>query len=697
MTKITKICLLLCSAICAFAQLPYTTVTGTLLNVDGQTNFNGTITVSWPDHDVRGVSNHVAAGSMQVAVFNGAISMSLVPTDKWYNIAGGGDAKYTVVYTSQGTPVITYWVVPTSSGSVTVTSVSVSTGGSSGTSTVTQWGGINAASSAGAASSPYSHTVSAQATGNTGTTFAYVNHWNDIAWVQVGQNYAIRQTGLIKSVKFSFGNPGPNGNMYTHLYFILCRPSPSNASWNQIPGDCPVVAKSEDLLASANAQAGGVVSYTFNTPIYARKGDYYGFESQGTFNSSTSGHADDRFFYETANCGSTSHCYIMTTVTNTTIQPLTNAWNIAWSTNSSSTGIGTDNAIPVQINMATAPVFVMLGDSIFSGATRNAQLFSNVSGSGGGNIQYDPTSDIGWHIKEATGWTYQNLGIPGQRTDQIFARVQDAINANPKFILLEGGVNDIAQSVAVATAESNWTTVLTTIKAAGITPVCMLVLPWTNGNSTQNGNVDTLNAWLNGQCEQYGGFTVDARSYVGQFRTGGATDNLWNIRPEYMSVGDNLQIHFSTLGYQAIAKAILDRMGITTGQATVRKSAQYYLKAQSQSTSLSATNMNCNNDSVWFPTICESGLYRLSIYMSPMTTAAASTVSATVTFKDTGTPGNAGNLYTLTTSSLDLSAATNNLMYQQVIVLDGLTEPTIATTYSGTATYQIYASLERID
>jgi lysophospholipase L1-like esterase len=574
-----------------------------------------------------------------------------------------------------------------------VTSVPAASGGSGGSA---QWGSLYPASSAGAQAAPYSHAVTLNTTGNVGTEFAHANNWTDTTWMQFGDNYAIRQTGLITSISFSWANPTTT-NQYTGLYFVICRPSASATAWNQIPNDCPIVAKSANLLSSLTAGAINTISFCASgcpsTAIYAKKGDFYGFESTGTFG--TGGAIDDRFHYDTGICntGGIGHCYLATAVS--TLNPQAFPWNVGWTANTGGTAIGSDNAIPVQINVAASPVFVLVGDSIIAGATRAAPLSTNP---GTGILPYDVASDIGWHIRQATGWSYQNLGISGQTTAQIAARVtSDMVNLHPQFAILEGGVNDVAGSVSLATTEANWTTMLTAAKNAGVVPVCLLVLPWTNGTNTQNQSVDTMNTWLNGQCEAYGGYTVDARPYVGQFRTGGNTDNLWNIRPEYMSVGDSLQVHYSTLGYQAIARAILDRLGITTGQNVVRKNGVYYSKQQSLTASVSSTTASCTTDLPWAATTCESGLYRLSVYLSPISAAATSTVSLSFTYKDSGTPGNSGNSYTITTSSLDLSSASNNLQASYVIALDGLNQPSWSTTYSGTASYQVYIALERID
>lgn len=581
-----------------------------------------------------------------------------------------------------------------------ITQIPAATGGGGGT----QWGGVYTAATTNTLASPYAHSVTAQATGNFGTDFAHANNWSDTTWMQFGTNYEIRHAGNVAQIQFSWGNPTTT-NQYTGVYFVICRPSVSASNWNQIPNDCPVVQKSANLLSLLTAGQINTVNFcasgcSAGLPIPVKKGDFYGFESTGTFG--TGGAIDDRFHADASVCqngNNTTDCYLATTAS--TLNPQAFPWNTTstWTFGNGFSG-GTNMAVPVSVYLQQGPAFVMIGDSIIAGQPRQPGIYTSADRN---FAKVDATSDIGWHIRHATGWTYQNMGIGGQTTTQIAARfATDCVALHPQFCIIEGGVNDIAQGGAntLANFQTQWTSMLTAAKNAGITPVCLLILPWQGASTGQGQSMDTWNAWLNGQCEQYAGFTVDTRPYVGQFRSGGSTDNLWNIKPEYMSVGDNLQIHYDSLGYKAIARAILERMGITTSETIIQKKGAWFMKAQSQSASISAGTYSvyCLTDIPWMPSRCESGLYRLTIYMSPMTTNAGATVTATFTYKDTGTPGNSGNSYSVTTSSLDLSSVANNIGVQYNVVLDGLTDPTIATTYAGTtATYQIYAALERVD
>ena len=124
--KIRMLLILAVLASVAFGQLSYTHILDTLKAADGSTNFDGSITISWPDYIYGGVQ--VPAGNMQVTVVNGVLNVSLVPTDR---MTCKRDCTYMVTYVSQGSPVQIGWLVPTASGTVSLATIKNSAGGTS--------------------------------------------------------------------------------------------------------------------------------------------------------------------------------------------------------------------------------------------------------------------------------------------------------------------------------------------------------------------------------------------------------------------------------------------------------------------------------------------------------------------------------------------------------------------------------------
>lgn len=93
-------------------------------------------------------------------------------------------------------------------------------------------------------------------------------------------------------------------------------------------------------------------------------------------------------------------------------------------------------------------------------------------------------------------------GVSGNRTDQMLARLNNAINSGAGILFIWGGVNDIAQSFPTATtsgvtAFNNIKLMAETARLAGIVPIVTTETPVTSGwNATQYAQLYELNARL---------------------------------------------------------------------------------------------------------------------------------------------------------------------------------------------------------
>jgi hypothetical protein len=129
-----------------FAQgLTFTTVQDTMKAVDGTTNLDGTIQIAWPTYTAFG--SEVPAGTMKVGVSNGALSVSLVPTDR---MTCKQACVYTVTYVSQGKAMVQTWLVPTSAVPVLLAAVQNAASGGASPNTMTTVGDIVIGGTAGA-------------------------------------------------------------------------------------------------------------------------------------------------------------------------------------------------------------------------------------------------------------------------------------------------------------------------------------------------------------------------------------------------------------------------------------------------------------------------------------------------------------------------------------------------------------------
>ena len=90
---------------------------------------------------------------------------------------------------------------------------------------------------------------------------------------------------------------------------------------------------------------------------------------------------------------------------------------------------------------------------------------------------------------------FRNCGIYGQRTDEIAARL-DECAAGALVLVVQGGINDIAQGRSVAVAGENLRAMVRRGKELGLRVALADVLPWNNGWPDAEGPIRDLNALI---------------------------------------------------------------------------------------------------------------------------------------------------------------------------------------------------------
>jgi lysophospholipase L1-like esterase len=93
--------------------------------------------------------------------------------------------------------------------------------------------------------------------------------------------------------------------------------------------------------------------------------------------------------------------------------------------------------------------------------------------------------------------TFANHGIWGQRTDEILARFDDAA-AGADVLVVQGGINDIAQGRSFEDAARNLRTMVSLGIARGLAVVVCDVLPWNNGRPEHRRAICALNERVRG-------------------------------------------------------------------------------------------------------------------------------------------------------------------------------------------------------
>lgn len=207
-------------------------------------------------------------------------------------------------------------------------------------------------------------------------------------------------------------------------------------------------------------------------------------------------------------------------------------------------------ALSIVLKMAVymdSPTFCAIGDSKVAGHNTglNFQSYVESGPAWGADNSFTKT------LAAAYGRNYVNLGVGGETTTSIAARIATAIATKPEFIIINGGVNDLAASVsagAKATFLANWTTMLDAVTAVGIRPIVNLIEPWTAGTLAQMQARDDWNTALTSLAAGYPTALVcNLDSVLGQNRSsanGTNPGNLWD-----QAYDDGGHVHDTDAGY----------------------------------------------------------------------------------------------------------------------------------------------------
>ena len=97
-----------------------------------------------------------------------------------------------------------------------------------------------------------------------------------------------------------------------------------------------------------------------------------------------------------------------------------------------------------------------------------------------------------WAAKENPSLEFRNCGVNGQRTDEIAQRL-DVCADGADALVVQGGINDIAQGRPVTDAADDLRSMVRRGKELGL-PVAMVeLLPWNNGHPAADPEIERLN------------------------------------------------------------------------------------------------------------------------------------------------------------------------------------------------------------
>jgi lysophospholipase L1-like esterase len=186
-------------------------------------------------------------------------------------------------------------------------------------------------------------------------------------------------------------------------------------------------------------------------------------------------------------------------------------------------------------------VVVALGDSIQAGSP-----------------YWDPDpavrSRIGESLDERSQWEYwaarrdarlrfRNCGVYGERTDEIARRLEGCAEG-ADVLVVQGGINDIAQGRDVETAAANLRELVRRGEDRGLPVAVANVLPWNNGWPRAQEPIDRLNELIRDLA------AAEEVPVLPFYETLESPDAPGRMRDEWTSDGD----HPSVEGYRRLGE-----------------------------------------------------------------------------------------------------------------------------------------------
>ena len=100
-----------------------------------------------------------------------------------------------------------------------------------------------------------------------------------------------------------------------------------------------------------------------------------------------------------------------------------------------------------------------------------------------------------WAAQRDSRLEFRNHGVYGERTDQIAARL-DIAAAGASVLVVQGGINDVAQRRPVDDAARSLAAMVERGRALGLAVALADVLPWPNGDARAAEAIGRLNALI---------------------------------------------------------------------------------------------------------------------------------------------------------------------------------------------------------
>jgi len=138
----------------------------------------------------------------------------------------------------------------------------------------------------------------------------------------------------------------------------------------------------------------------------------------------------------------------------------------------------------------TGIVVAALGDSITAGCWDPDPARRTPESEADPESQYEH-----WAARAHPQLEFRNCGVYGERTDEI-ARRLEVCAEGAGVLVVQGGINDIAQGRSVDDAAANLLQMVRCGRELGLPVALANVLPWNNGYPRADGEIRRLNALI---------------------------------------------------------------------------------------------------------------------------------------------------------------------------------------------------------
>jgi lysophospholipase L1-like esterase len=151
-----------------------------------------------------------------------------------------------------------------------------------------------------------------------------------------------------------------------------------------------------------------------------------------------------------------------------------------------------------------------------------------------------------WLEQLEPSWDVRNLGVNGERTDQIRARWdRDVAPLKPAAVIILAGVNDVYQGRTIDHVTTELRAMYDLAAAAGIPVVAGSIVPYNTATAEQNAKMRAINDWVRAEAAR------DANITFADTRAAAARDD----NPDLLRSSPD-ELHPDVDGYRRMADAL---------------------------------------------------------------------------------------------------------------------------------------------